>query len=368
MAISKFCIFCGLPPSDKSKEHVLPRWLLALTGDPSRTVRLGFNFQPGREPGEYQYAFDQFSFPACLSCNNRHSALEASAKTVLEKVLSLTPVIPSELSLLLDWFDKVRVGLWLGFHQLSNNLLEIKPQFHIERRIAQFDRLLIVERYAPLTRRLNFGGTDTPAFGLTPSAFTLTVNDFQFTNVSYSYLVSRRLGFPFPSESHLVKDSARLMLTMQPARRRIMRPVLKRPIKERGVILYQPMFPQSLADKRSEYFDDPYVRDNSLNHADGVGALFIETTTSPVRRLGNSEMVVLDPSAMFGLEELLLRGAVNICDWQDWLNEDMFGFGNLTLEQRRHVRSRQALAKRVNNILRSHHLSIMRERGYVWQA
>ncbi len=364
MATLKYCIFCGQPPSDKNKEHVLPRWLLALTGDPSRVVRLGFNMQPGREPSERQYAFDRFTFPACEKCNTRHSALENSAKGVLEKVLNTAPVSPSELSVLLDWFDKVRVGLWLGFHQLSKNLLDVEPQFHIERRIGQFDRLLIVERYAPPAQRLNFGGTDSPAFGLTPSAFTLTVNDFHFTNVSYSFLVSRRLGFPYPSESHLVKDREGLMHTMQPARRRIMRPVLQRPIKERGVLLYQPMFPQDLAEERCNYYDDPYVRANCLNYDAGIGALFMETSANAVRRLDNSEKVVLDPNANYGLEEHLLRSVVSICDWQDWLTEGSFGFGNLTPEQRRYVRAKQNMTKGVNDILRNHHIRLLRERGY----
>lgn len=364
MATSKFCIFCGQPPSDKNKEHVLPRWLLALTGDPKRVVRLGFDMRPGQETTEREYAFDRFTFPACEKCNARHSALENSAKSVLLKVLGTEPVSPSELSVLLDWFDKVRVGIWLGFHQLSKNLLDIEPQFHIERRIGQFDRSLIVERYAPPTQRLNFGGTDAPAFGLTPSAFSLTVNDFHFTNISFSFLVSRRLGFPYPSESHLVKDRDGLMHSMQRARRRIMRPVLQRSIKERGVILYQPMFPQDLAEEPSDYYDDPYVHANSLDYEAGIGAVFMETFTNPVRRVGNNEQVVLDPSAMYSLEELLLRSAVSVCDWQDWLTKDAFGFGNLTPDQRRYVRSKQNMTKRVNGILRDHHIRLLRERGY----
>lgn len=366
MATPKFCIFCGQPPTDKNKEHVLPQWLLALTGDLKRVARFGFNMQAGQEPGAREYAFDRFTFPACERCNTHHSALENSAKGVLEKILNAAPVNPSELSVLLDWFDKVRVGLWLGFHQLSKNQLDVEPQFHIERRIGQFDRLLIVERYAPPTQRLNFGGIDTPAFGLTPSAFTLTVNDFQFTNVSYSFVVSRRLGFPYPSESYLVKDRDGLMHTMQPARRRIMRPVLQRPIKERGLILYQPMFPQDLADEPSDYYDDPYVRANSLDYEAGIGAVFIETPTSALRRLGDSEQIVLDSRVMCGLEELLLRSAVSICDWQDWLTEGAFGFGNLTPEQRSYVRAKQNMTRRVNDVLRDHHIRLLRERGYGW--
>jgi hypothetical protein len=361
---SKFCIFCGKPPSDKNKEHVLPRWLLSLTGDPKRIARFGFSTRHGEEPKERQYAFDQFTFPACEQCNTRHAALESAAKAVLEKVLNTEPVCPSEMSVLLNWFDKVRVGLWLGFHQLSKNEFDVDPQYYIERRIGQFDRLLIVERYTPPTRQLNMFGVDTPAFGLTPSAFALTVNGFHFTNVSTIFLVSRRLGFPYPSESHLVTDRAGLMHTIQPGRQRIMQPVLQRPVKERGVILYQPMFPQDLAEKPVDFYDDSYVRANSLDYDAGIGALFIERSKSAVRRLGNDEQVVLDPTPGFGLEELQIRSAINTCDWQDWLTEGSFGFGNLTPEQRRYVRARQNMAKRVNKILREHHSRLLREGGY----
>jgi hypothetical protein len=30
----KFCLFCAALPSGKTKEHVVPRWLLRMTGKP----------------------------------------------------------------------------------------------------------------------------------------------------------------------------------------------------------------------------------------------------------------------------------------------------------------------------------------------
>jgi hypothetical protein len=38
---AKICIFCGNPPQGKNKEHVIPQWLIRLTGKPSRMVYLG---------------------------------------------------------------------------------------------------------------------------------------------------------------------------------------------------------------------------------------------------------------------------------------------------------------------------------------
>lgn len=39
--MDKFCVFCGSKPESKNKEHILPQWLLKLTGDPNREIFLG---------------------------------------------------------------------------------------------------------------------------------------------------------------------------------------------------------------------------------------------------------------------------------------------------------------------------------------
>jgi hypothetical protein len=360
----KFCIFCGKPPTDKNKEHVIPRWLIELTGDPKRTVRLGFNMQPGSDPSHREYAFDQFTFPACEVCNSRFSSLEARTKSTITRLLAHEPVSATELSSLMDWFDKVRVGLWLGFQLLNKNILDIDPNFHIETRIGQFDRLLCIERYKTTATRLNFAGTDTPAFAYMPSAFTLTVNDLQFTNLSYTGLVSRRLGFPYPSELALVPDQEGLLHTILPPRRRIMRPVVQRAAREKGVFFYQPMFPQGLTTEPSTLYNDDYVRANSLNFQLGIGAVFIEEPGRGPRRLDNDDSVSIEPPCVYEAEEQLIRSAIEVCNWQDWLIQTGCTMDRLTPEQRRYVRSKMSLALRVNGILREHHSSMLSKRGY----
>jgi hypothetical protein len=83
-------VFCGLPPTEKTKEHVIPQWLLALTGDPNRTVTFGYNFRAkGKAPAINEFAFDQFQFPACARCNGTAGAeLEDRAQGVLGQLLS----------------------------------------------------------------------------------------------------------------------------------------------------------------------------------------------------------------------------------------------------------------------------------------
>jgi hypothetical protein len=360
MASAKFCIFCGKPPTDKNKEHVVPRWLIALTGDPKRQVNLGLMFQPDN-PGEplkhRTYAFDQFTFPACEACNSEHAALENAAKVVVEKLLSRKAVVPQEISALFDWFDKVRVGLWLGFHQLTKNQLDIEPNFHISRRIGQFDRMLIVERYAPAEQRLNFSGPDTPAFGFTPSAFSLLINDLTFTNISFQFLFARRLGFPYPSSAKLAPDGVGMIYDMQPGRGRVMLPLLQRTVRGRGIVLYQPMFRQGLSDGQLSYYDDPYVRAHSLDYEHGIGSVYMQQGTKTLRELAPNEEVHVDPPAVGSLWTTMLKMAPDVLDWQDWLLEGQYSLEDLSPDHRRLVQERQRVAKRMNAALRTVHLS-----------
>ena len=39
--MEKRCIFCGKVPETKTKEHVIPQWLINMTGDPKRNLHLG---------------------------------------------------------------------------------------------------------------------------------------------------------------------------------------------------------------------------------------------------------------------------------------------------------------------------------------
>src|ERR1700741_3952314 len=41
---TKFCIFCGGKPVENAREHVLPQWLIAVTGDPQRQGMFGIDW------------------------------------------------------------------------------------------------------------------------------------------------------------------------------------------------------------------------------------------------------------------------------------------------------------------------------------
>src|SRR6516225_4462315 len=153
--MEKFCVFCGQRPKDKNKEHVLPRWLIVLTGDPKRIAGFGPDFLNKRAR---EFAFDELTFPACSKCNADFAALENGAEQVVRKLLAHQAVVPYELTLLLDWLDKVRVGMWLGYLYLDKNMVGIEPKFHIIQRLGLYDRMVGIIRVEKLSQGLRFIG------------------------------------------------------------------------------------------------------------------------------------------------------------------------------------------------------------------
>lgn len=53
----KTCIFCGEKCKNKTKEHVLPRWLIKMTGDPNREIRVGLNYNSLLKKGKEEYRY-----------------------------------------------------------------------------------------------------------------------------------------------------------------------------------------------------------------------------------------------------------------------------------------------------------------------
>ena len=165
----KYCIFCGGAPSKKNKEHIIPKWLIEFTGDPKRMASLGI---PWNDPnGIRAFSWSSFHFPACESCNTKYSELEGAVKSIFFKMSYYSPLTAEELNLLLDWFDKVRIGLWLGMRYLNQNVFVVKPKFYIDQRIGAKDRVLIIYDSKYPRKKLVISGVDTPAFSYAPSVF-----------------------------------------------------------------------------------------------------------------------------------------------------------------------------------------------------
>ena len=166
----KICVFCGKEPDSKNKEHVMPQWLMNHVGIAGKKVRFGFNKATGK-PREFTYK--SFTFPACEKCNTAFSCLEIEAKPIILRLLAEEGLSKNDFHVLLSWFDKVRIGLWLGFYYLDKNYGGISPNFHIQTRIGSQDRMLHIVKVDNHEMELSFRGCDSIAFHFVPICFSM---------------------------------------------------------------------------------------------------------------------------------------------------------------------------------------------------
>ncbi|TDF78541.1 hypothetical protein [Pseudomonas sp. H9] len=356
--MAKTCIFCGEKPSNKTKEHVIPQWLIELTGNPNREAFLGFIKHHEDGFKDRKYAFDQFTFPACDTCNNKYAELEGNVKPILLKVLNEEPVLTENISTLLDWLDKVRIGLWLGMNQLDKNYANVDPNYHINTRIGQYDRMLIVEKSNSTNSKLNLGGIDTLSFALTPSVFVLIVNNIYITNISFMFLLSRRLGFPYPTNMHLEPDHERVRCTFVKGRERIMSPLLRKPLKEKGTFIFQPMFRGGLIEGLDDDYKTEYVKKHSLDFEQGIGNIF-QSNENNLTEYTKGETINLTPHHTHNDRELFVKSAIHVCEWQNWLTQFIPNTDKLTPIQKKFIKSRFSTGVKVNNLLIKHHKSLL---------
>jgi hypothetical protein len=231
----RICIFCGDPPEERNREHPLPQWLLALTGDPKRTVTHGFNWETLKS---IRFAFDQFAFPACASCNVSWSGIENGAKRVIECLIQKQAMSPGDYVLLLDWLDKVRVGLWLGHRYLQKT--PITPNFTINTRVGMKDRMVAVYPVGDHQWGLNVYGAETPLFQFQPSVFALRINNILLLNASWDWMCSARCGYPYPRTLEC-NVSTGLMEASNFRRRKGLRHPVMSGVMKPCVLLFQPV-------------------------------------------------------------------------------------------------------------------------------
>lgn len=293
MTEPKFCVFCGKVPESKNREHVLPKWLLMLTGDPRRVVKLGYNFNTKKEVA---FAWQSLVVPACEKCNGEYATLEGQVKPIVEAILRREAIQALAYLSLFDWLDKVRVGLWLTYHLIQGNPTRIAPTFRINQRIRTKDRLIAIY---PLSRQpdgLNAYGVETPLFHSTPSAFGLRVNDVLILNASTDYLVAGRCGLPAPTKMEIALDGPNaglLECSDYALTRKIEQPVLDFQLYKPSVFLLQPVTPAGangrlpIHSAEETTTTDPYVSQFIVgNHFAGIGKL-VEQRLEGARRIDN---------------------------------------------------------------------------------
>lgn len=295
MVEPRFCVFCGEHPESKNREHPLPQWLIALTGDPRRAVTLGYNFKTKKE---ISFAWQSLVVPACKSCNESFSSLEDQAKRIVSDLLNRKSIPASQYLVLLDWLDKVRVGLWLTYHLIQGNPTRIRPKFYINQRIRTKDRLLAIYPLSKQPDGLNAFGVETPLFHRTPSAFCLRINELLILNASSDYLFAGQCGLPAPRRMEVALDgeyAGILECSEYSVSRALAARILPFNLHKPSVYLLQPITPVG-ADGRlpillagEENAADPYVLQFIVgDHFKGVGKL-VEQLPDYARRIDNNE-------------------------------------------------------------------------------
>lgn len=271
--MEKRCIFCGKIAENKNKEHVIPQFLIKMTGDPKRNINLGFDIL-SEDPKLRSYSFDQFTFPACSECNSEDSKLEASVSIIIDKILNEKDLSEDDLNTLLDWFDKIRVGLWLGFMFLNKNRSSINPKYYINSRIKKSDRMLFVYKIKTIDNGINFLGSDTLGFDHNPTCFALRINNYIFLNISSLGLLFEKLGY-FSIENFEVNKDGNALFFVKTGSNTITNEKILDNLPSGYCSFYQSIYTQFI--KTSDNFiNDDYIKNNSIDFKEGVGNIFLE--------------------------------------------------------------------------------------------
>lgn len=93
---------------------------------------------------EIVFNLKSFTFPACEPCNTQFAQVEGAVRPVVRKILDDQAVTVPDLHVLLDWFDKVRIGLWFSVQYLNKGTFNMQPKFVIQTRRGLKDRMLAV--------------------------------------------------------------------------------------------------------------------------------------------------------------------------------------------------------------------------------
>lgn len=343
--MAKICIFCGRPPENKNKEHVIPQWLIELTGDPKRTIRIAYQY--GNDFKPIDFSISSLVFPACENCNNVFSSLEDVAKRVVLKFLANEAVSELEVNALLNWFDKVRIGLWLGYFNLDD-FMRVNPKFHIAQRMAAKDRVLFVYKSDVMSQGLIMTGIQTPVFRMIPSCFGLCINDTFFLNASFDSLVSRRLGFPFIADWHSLKGQKYDQAMYARGRNRITSPVLRFPYPVGATGFYQPIFRETPFTIADGDWSNSYVEENSLDLGQGLGNIFWSKATSVARRFPKGESKAWVPDLRFDHRLMVDNHRRNVLGLQSFIVDLVPGTGDLPTGESDSREGFKTLAKKFN--------------------
>jgi hypothetical protein len=347
--MEKFCIFCGNKPVSKNMEHIIPKWLIELTGDLNRKIRLGYDLTKDDNTIR-EFSFNSFKFPSCRDCNNKFSKLEALTKPIIVKMLNKNAISNADINILLDWLDKIRIGLWLGFHYLDNNYFGIDPNYYISSRNAATDRMVAIYCANDDIRRIHFIGVTVPFFYFNPCCFTFCINNLFFFNISTQFLFARRIGFRFP-ESMFSMENGKMDVNIIRGFYRFLLPLIKKPFIKPCMEIYQPMFGhKEYQPIRNIFYDNEFVRKYSMDWEKGIGKVFIQKDKS-LSIYPNKEDSIWQPEGLYGREYLDYILGIQTLEFQIYLSKFGPSIEKLPKANKKEAKSQLSFVRNINKLL-----------------
>lgn len=292
------CIFCGNSPESRTKEHIYPQWLLKMTGFHSKDTSVGTNWVTGKEiifPGK------NYTFPACDTCNNNFSSLEGRVKGIIERLSEDESVTGEELEILLDWFDKLRAGTWLGVSYMNKSVFSLPPNHYINERVGVKDRYLsITNTYLP-EKTLKWSGANSLTFMSSPTALMVRINNLVFVSASTDFLVAHSVGFPYPEFEAVFPGTNIANWGITQGTQKILPNCFDRTSYSPSYTLRQPIFKGGVESNPSLY-DTPYITDHSHNVNAGTGKVFLQkdNVTSVLSRDAEVNFAMEHAKSIFG--------------------------------------------------------------------
>lgn len=302
------CLFCNDTVKTKTKEHIVPKWLLKLTdNDSGRRAYL----QEKR-----WIPFNNYTFPACRSCNEKYSNLEDKSREIFEKLFSNKPVDNHEMIILLDWFDKVRVGLWYG-ELIMNNRVGIAPRFGIDNRMGKKDRVLVISKVNKIEKGINIYGTDFSGFTTVPSYFGLRVNNLLFLNYSDDFIVSKKLGLPYIEGFNSKNGKTNLMEIeneqINAGSKFIEKRIIDFPFTKNCTVIAQPIIQKDL--KGTGKYDTEYVDKIFPDKHLGPGHVFFKNYDKDMKMITNQNVCIV-PETIVDFRHTLKRLTISLAKYQ----------------------------------------------------
>lgn len=268
--IKKKCVFCGGDPEKKNKEHILPKWLLRMTGPPNRVVNFGTNPLTGKT---IRFSWQALTVPSCTRCNNDYSQLEDEVREIIESLSNKIEINVRDCLKLLDWLDKVRIGLWLNYYYIEQNKAYIIPKYYINHSVGTKDRFMHIHFLESNKgyNGLNAVGVETLSFQFNPSCFGLKINNLFIINGSNDMAISENCGFPFAKKMSL-SDTGMTYLENINCDFQTKTDILNIGFYKSVLSIYQPI--QTYIQATRMWFQMPEIRSVCIDPEEQIGILF----------------------------------------------------------------------------------------------